>query len=729
MPPKSQLQTAQVAHAAHVARAQRLTEWSSGQYTPKAVRSTRSIGGADISPVIGVTRQKRVDVQGEGERFIIQPKTGAGMKLTDRIKVPSPLREISRRVDDANQTYRRLSGIIQPEYNLLESFTIYDTEPYVRQAIKRQLSLMFRNGFEVVGDKSDDVDYITRRLELMEYVMERDTQSFFEQILFNMLLASNCFLQKIRQEDASGVKRKKGRPEPVAGYLLIPSHMIFPYLENGVPTKWRRYYETGEPFLDIPLDDIIHLKWDVKPGHRFGTPRLVGVKDDIFALRRLEENVELLFINHLFPLFHIKVGTEEAPATWDENGTSETDLVRWQIENMPKEGVFVTDERVEVEVIGASGKGLDPKTMIEHYKGRIFTGLGMSALDMGDGKNANRATADNISQNLKDSIKSDLEIFGGLIRLQIFKDLFMEATYSTSVQKAVAKTSILFHEIDLDNKIKFENHVIQLFLNNLIDEDEARKLIGHKAFTDLQRKKLHFDLHVVRLVIETEKAKAATAIKVSTVQHEQTMEALPLQTEHAEKQANTEKSLMKAKAEHSEKTTGHKVSLLAAKTAHLKAGGAPQRATATKSSPAAKSVQNKTTPTNQHGSALGPMKAQSALEGSASDFTDGLLALIDLMKEESPTNTIDIGEWRTRSASVIDGITTSLLTDSGEDDVNSYTRQDRTGIAHMKDLVATTSDPDLVAVLVSSSLDRKADDVLSNTDPEDYDLPSTVPGA
>jgi hypothetical protein len=45
---------------------------------------------------------------------------------------------------------------------------------------------------------------------------------------------------------------------------------------------------------------------------------LVGVKDDIFALRRLEENVELLFINQLFPLFHIKVGTEQAPATFDE---------------------------------------------------------------------------------------------------------------------------------------------------------------------------------------------------------------------------------------------------------------------------------------------------------------------------------------------------------------------------------------------------------------------------
>jgi hypothetical protein len=702
---------------------ERLGLWKSGKLAlPKARTAVRMVDGVELKPAVkGLNRSNLITVKSELDRFTeMKPTLSKITKMQDRIKVPEPLNTtIAERTDDANQTYRRMWGIVQPEYNLLEPFTIFDTEPFVRQAVNRKLSLMFRNGFEIMSDQQKDADYINRRLEVMEYVMERDTQSFFTQVLYNLLLASNCFLQKIRKTESTPVKQIKGRKEPVAGYRLVPAHMIFPYLENGVPSKWRRYFETGAPFEDIDLDDIVHLKWDVKPGHRFGTPRLIGVKDDIFALRRLEENVELLFINHLFPLFHIKVGNEENPASFDEQGNSEVDLIKWQIENMPKEGVFVTDERVEAEVVGAAGKGLDPKAMIEHYKTRIFTGLGMSALDMGDGASANRATADNISQNLKDSIKFDLETFGGLVRLLIFKELFMEATYSVSVQKAVSRTKILFHEIDLDNKIKFENHVIQLFLNNLIDEDEARKQIGHKAFDEVQRKKLHFDLHVVRLVKETEKAKAESQMELLELQHEQMMEALPMQTEHAEKQASTEKGLLQAKAKHSEVTSAHKVNVLEAKTAHIKAGGgAPQRATAKKSSPAAKSVQNKTTPTNQHGSNLGPTKAQSALEGSASDFTDSLVELISEMHTESKGEGIDIGEWKTRSAIVIDEIANLLIDQSVESDVNSYTRQDRTGIDHLKALVATTFDPELIAVLVQSGLSQKAQDV--RTDPSEY---------
>lgn len=719
MPTKKQLE--QQVDLAELRR-NRLTLWKEGRLElPKARVVTRKIDGVELRPVVkGLHRSTLSSVQPESRRFVHR-----SILMQDRIKVPQSVENgsganpatIAKKVDDANQTYRRMWGIIQPEYNLLEPFTIYDTEPFVRQAVNRKLSLMFRNGFEVVGDKEEDVEYIERRLETMEYVMERETQSFFTQILFNLLLCSNCFLQKIRKTEATSVKQKEGRKEPVAGYRLIPAHMIFPYLEDGIPAKWRRYFDTGAPFQDLDLDDVIHLKWDVKPGHRYGTPRLVGVKDDIFALRRLEENVELLFINHLFPLFHIKVGTEQAPATFDESGVSEIELIKWQIENMPKEGVFVTDERVEAKVVGAEGKGLDPKTMIEHYKSRIFIGLGMSALDMGDGKNANRATADNISQNLKDSIKADIETFGGLIRLLVFKELFMEATYSVSVQKAVARTWILFHEIDLDNKIKFENHVIQLFLNNLVDEDEARKLIGKKAFEAAQRKKLHFDLHVVRLVKETEKAKAASQMQILETQHEQMKEALPLQTEHAEKQANTEKGLLQAKAKHSEVTSAHKVAVLEAKTAHLKAGGGrPQSATSKKSSPAAKSVQNKTTPTNQHGFNLGPTKAKSGLEGRAAEFTDALTSLVGDLRGRD--GIVSITRWKKQSAKLIDSIADRILSESVEGDVNSYTSQDRTGVDHLKTLVATTYDPELISVLVQSGLSLKDQNV--QPEPDEY---------
>ncbi|MGD0905148.1 MAG: hypothetical protein ABR924_19825, partial [Terracidiphilus sp.] len=124
---------------------------------------TRKIDGVELRPVVkGLHRSTLSSVQPESRRFVHR-----SILMQDRIKVPQSVENgsganpatIAKKVDDANQTYRRMWGIIQPEYNLLEPFTIYDTEPFVRQAVNRKLSLMFRNGFEVVGDKEEDVEY------------------------------------------------------------------------------------------------------------------------------------------------------------------------------------------------------------------------------------------------------------------------------------------------------------------------------------------------------------------------------------------------------------------------------------------------------------------------------------------------------------------------------------------------------------------------------------------
>lgn len=701
----------QLAQERQIVLEQRLRLWSEGKLSllPSAKIATRTVDGVQLKPCVKGLKDRTKDitrslVATEGDRIISNYEFAK-----DGIKKLEPLGlTMAQRTDDANMTYRRLWGLIQPEYNLLEPFTIIDAEPFVRQAINRKISLMFRNGFEISGDQDPDIEYIQRRFEAMEFVMERTTENFFKQILYNLLLCSNCFLQKIRNEKATIVSQKEGGPIPVAGYRLVPSHMIFPWMENGVPVKWRRFFDTGAPYEDIALEDIIHLKWDVKPGHRYGTPRTVGVRDDLFALRRLEENVELLFINFLFPLFHVSVGNETNPATYDsETGRSEVDMVQWSIENMPKEGVFVTDERVEVEAVGAEGKALDYSKLMEHYKSRIYTGLGMSALDMGDSKTAgSRSTADNISQNLKDSIKNDLESFGGMVRMTMFKEFFMEATYSVSVQRAVARTWIHFHEVDLDNKIKSENHTIQKFLNNLIDEPEARKEIGYRAFKDVQRKNLNFDLHTIRLVKETEKAKADTAIKVAEAQCEQQKQLLPVQSEHAEKQAKTQMKLSAVQTAHHERKAAASIKLLGKKIEHAKAtgAGAPQRATAKKANPGAKMSKNKETPTNQHGSNLGPTKAKSSLESVAAEVTDSVLALIEELKDTN--GTVDHQEYQRRITPTLTEVLDRVDASDGELDGNSYTRQVRTGLEHLGLVLKTTYDPDLISILVSNAMEE-----------------------
>jgi hypothetical protein len=690
-------------------RQQRLEDWSEGR------GATRSIARVNRGTYeVQVRAHKPLPLTW-------RPASEMLVEEKDASKIIDP-KNLSIKIEKASDyigTYKNFNGVIRPEYDVLEPFVIYDTEVFVRQAINRKLALMFRNGYEITSDLSQNSDYINKRLATMEYVLKRPVDSFFRDILSTLLLTSNCFLRKIRDAKGSpGLANEKNENKvPIAGYSIIPCHQIVPFLRKGYIEKYRRYFETGQPYEDIPASEIIHLKWDVKPGHIYGTPRTVGVRDDIYALRRLEENIELLYVNHLFPLFHVKVGTEKAPCTYLENGQSEIDAIRYQIETMPKEGVFVSDERTSIDAVGAEGKSLEAKELIAHLKGRVYTGLGMSPLDMGEGDSANRSTADNISQNLKDSIKADLDQFADMIRMYMFREWFEEANYSFSLQKAVSSTKIEFHEIDLDNKIKFENHVIQLYMNHLITETEARKMLKRVAIDPEApiegnlRKQLHFDLHIVRLVKETAKAKAEAEGKLAEQAHGHAIEQNEQLHKHTQAQAETQMGLLEKQGEvEATKAMAHahkaeaQTKLTHAKTKHAIALG---------NMPAAhgggKASATKSRPSNQHGTNPGPTRAKSSKSGFITLLKDKLTEARGRLVEEGFEPSI---HWNNTVPEVIKLVVDEFNgQETNKDDANCYTKQYGIDneLLRLKYLIAQTDDLDLLSILLDEELEEDTD--------------------
>jgi hypothetical protein len=511
---------------------------------------------------------------------------------------------------------------------------------------------MFRKGFKIEGENSRFTKYINARLNQIGYMMNMTPENFIKDILKNLLIISNCFLLKIRDEKATGGQpnAKNEDKKPVAGYMILPPHSIFPFVnQKGEIIKWRRYYGSARKYKDYPLTDVIHFAWDVKPGHVYGTPRTVSVRDDIFALRRLEENVEMLLINHLFPLFHVKVGSEDAPAVMLVDGITEVDLIKAELENMPKEGVFVTDERVTVDVVGIKGEAPDPKEIMAHYKARIFTGLGVSPIDMGETDTGNRATAENVSQNLKDSVKSDLSWFCGQFKMYIMKELFEENPSALSVQNALLDVDLIFPDVDVDGHIKWENHVIEKFNNHLITEDEARRQTNMIPYTKKDAAKTHYELHVKDL------QQSGIALK-----NQGMIESMAVRGEVAAGKGTT---------------------------------GIPGKSKASKG---AKSVANKNRPANQHGRNLDPHSARSSMDPSL--LYDKLTLEIDRLKAEG---TFSAAGWGKAAGAVIDKYVETCLSEGSK---NYYTNQDRMAMNSFrqaaKDRVAQTTDPDMIHVLL-----------------------------
>jgi len=374
-----------------------------------------------------------------------------------------------------------------PEWDLVETGRILDTESYVRRAFRVKKNLFLKEGYEFIGSNLLRVRYIKRRFQQMEFATGIPFPILFSETIASLIRTSNAFWVKVRKEEASGGRKRvtvDGKVlKPIAGYFLLPAETVrIKRDEFGKIVKYQQDIQ-GKTEKEFRPEDIIHFYSDKRPGYSVGTPSLVPVKDDIRALRRIEENVELLIYQHLFPLFHYQVGTQDAPAAVFPDGSTEIDVVKAQVAAMPSDGCWVTPERHEVKPLQAGTSPIAVDKVMEMFKQRIFTGLGVSSVDMGEGGTANRSTAQTMSRNLIDDTKADQKEFGALFYSFVIQELLQESSFPQStLLDEENRVFLKFKEIDFEARQAKENHVVDMFLKNAITHDELRQMIGLEPF-------------------------------------------------------------------------------------------------------------------------------------------------------------------------------------------------------------------------------------------------------
>jgi hypothetical protein len=379
---------------------------------------------------------------------------------------------------------KRKSGWVSPEYNLAEVGRIIDVESYARQAFGKKIALMFKEGWDFIGKNPKTIEYIKLRLRQIAEASSTPTLKLFRDVGTGLIQKSNAFLIKVRDIKASSGKVRKDTIskktlKPVAGYFIAPAETVEFRMVGNKIVKWRQRMPDGYS-QEFDVENVIHIYCDRKDGFIFGTPLIIPVIDDIRALRKIEENIELLIYQHLFPIFQWKVGTEKAPAGLAENGEREVDIVKREIQYMPTEGGIVTTERHDISAVGAEGRALRAESYLTHFKRRVFSGLGISAMDAGESETANRSTSETLSQNLIDSVKDYQQIAEIFINEYIIKELLLESNFKLDVLAAENEVKLKFKEIDVSHQIKKENHYTDQFNKNTITLHEARMGMGRE---------------------------------------------------------------------------------------------------------------------------------------------------------------------------------------------------------------------------------------------------------
>ena len=416
------------------------------------------------------------------------------------------------------------------EYNLSTVANAIDTDSYFRRAVEKYVELIWKAGYNFIGKNPNAVSYVRKRFEQIAMVTDNPTDQLFRDISYQLVEFSNVYVSKVRSDRASGGKPRvdfTGQSyQPVAGYFIEDSvSMYLAVKRNGEPIGYKQmmrgvYAMWGSNTGGVPIGNkntggenfnyykiwkpwnMIHMVHSRKPGMRVGTPMVWPVMDDIRALRRIEQNVELLVFQHTIPLFQYVVGTDARPAQPDEIAA-----IKLVVERMPPNGCLVTPERHAIKAIGVEGSLIDASVYLEYYKGRVLSGLGMSGVGMGEGGTSNKGTAVVLDKHLVNTAGMYQQILKMYIDEYMIKELLSEGGFDVSYINEDNKVGIHFPPIDTEEQRAKENHYAQMYTQYAIDEDEMRMEFGREPVKDEQRKRDYFEL--VQKPLEMIKAKLA----------------------------------------------------------------------------------------------------------------------------------------------------------------------------------------------------------------------------
>ena len=399
-----------------------------------------------------------------------------------------------------------------PEYNLSTVANCLDTDSYFRRAVEKYVELMWKNSYTFYGKNPNAVTYVRKRFEQIAMVTSYPTDLLYRDISYQLIQYGNAYVSKVRDEKASGGRRRTtftGQElAPVAGYFIEDSvSMQLAVKENGDPIGYKQLIPGKSMYKIWKPWNIIHMHHSRKPGLRVGTPMVWPVLDDIRALRRIEQNVELLVFQHTVPLFQYVVGTDARPAQPDE-----IIAVKATVERMPPNGCVVTPERHEVKAIGVEGTTIDAAVYLEYYKNRVLSGLGMSGVGMGEGGTSNKGTAVVLDKHLVNTTAMFQQIFKTFVDEFMIKEILAEGGFETSWEDEDNKVGIMFPPIDTEEQRAKENHYAQMYTQHAVNEDEMRKEFGREPVSEEQRSHDYFELILKPLEMIKAKLAQETAV-------------------------------------------------------------------------------------------------------------------------------------------------------------------------------------------------------------------------
>ncbi len=458
---------------------------------------------------IPFTEAKQISIE-EKVKEIIDRRNNIVKEAMDAPSKASPL-SISNVLNRLKNTVLAAIGggnrnvFVKPEWDFSKVQLAFTNESIFRRAVEKYVEQIRKHKWEFVGNNPTTVEYIRKRVAQMELVTNKPFSQLLDEISFNLVLYNNSILVKRRNRKASGGKTRvtfDGFTRiPIAGYECVDPSMLLVDRDNyGNIKKWKQvpsdqapeFYNSIVERFDTSSDsktspewpayNVIHIKDSSSSPSQyfFSMPMAIPVLADMEALRELEELFLLESIKIAVPKLHAKVGSKEFPGTQEQ-----IDDLASTIQYASGDGILVTTERVEFEeVVKSNASNGILNQALSYFRERVLAGLGMSDVAMGKSGTSNRATAQVMSSEMQSTSAKFQRVIKRAIEFHIIRELLFESGYSEITLNEENMVRLSIPEVDLQEKISREAHMLNLYINNAIQEDELRKELGRDVLGD-----------------------------------------------------------------------------------------------------------------------------------------------------------------------------------------------------------------------------------------------------
>lgn len=477
--------------------------------------------------------------------------------------------------------------LAQPEYDFEEIKRAAETDSYIKTSLNKYQRMVYKAGYYIKSENDKCVRYLNKRFRIMSYATGKPMEILFQEIANDMITYSNCVLIKTRVKEIMPGVKAQGLfgDDPIGGYSRIdPSTVSIQRDECGNVLSYTQTTVNGKSKKYKPKD-VIHFYMDKESSNAFGTPKIIAALEDVKLLRKLEGNVLAIIHRFAVPIFHWKIGKPQ-------QGFQATDMeiedARREIEGMSLDGVVITNEKTEINVLGAEGSAINASEYLAYFEARVFSALDTSASQMGRG--GAKQDSDSMEGQSHDYIKHVQRTLSVFIENYILSELLIEGGFNPILNEEDC-AQYVFNEISLDTKVKIENHEMLKYQSNMQTLKETRRNIGYREDVSLDE--------LYKNMIETE-AQIKIASGVSKAQADQTIRIEKEKNKIASSVSSTSTSDTKSTSSSDSSALGN---LTNGKTASQNPNN---------------DVQNRNTPTNQHGTTSVNIK-------ESLDITEGVI--------------------------------------------------------------------------------------------------------